>query len=199
MDLLLNRINYDDELAVFNFTKLIVDSGAIEETSFAERVINTKDLLIELSIDGFNRYILNPVWNKAYSRSCFDLNNVRFDERYYYGEDLIFNLSVLESVSRVRFFIINCYNYIIDINTSISTSYCEDISVNTKATLDAISNLYRKYGIYKECYSELIEYYNNAINKVFAHREKYIAEKDLLRKKLENDAMILQRYIDYVK
>lgn len=53
--------------------------------------------------------------------------------------------------------------------------------------------------IYEQCRSELIEYYNIAINKVFARREKYITDKDLLRKKLKDDAVILQKYMDLCK
>jgi len=199
VELLLRNIKDNDEVVIFNFTKLKADGQILEEVSFADRTVETKEMLIELSKDGFNPYILNLVWNKVYKKSILVRGTVKFDERYYYGEDLIFNLYVLKKVSHVRFLNINSYNYIIDLNSSISTSYCEDISVNTKATLESITSLYQKYGLCEECWDKLIEYYSSSINRVFNHRKRYINETNLLEDKLEKDSIILKNYLDYVK
>lgn len=196
VDLILRDIQDDDELVIFNFTKRKADGEVLEEVSFENRTANTKEMLIELSKKGFNRYILNVIWNKVYKKSRLMEGYVKFDERYYYGEDLIFNLSVLKKVSHIRFININSYNYIIDLNSSISTSYCEDISVNTKATLEAITNLYQEYGLYEECKDSLIEYYCSAINRVVNHRKRYIKEASLLECKLKKDAIILKDYLE---
>ena len=66
---ILRDIQYDDELVVFNFTKRKADGEVLEEVSFADRTVGTKKMLIELSKKGFNRYILNVIWNKVYKKS----------------------------------------------------------------------------------------------------------------------------------
>lgn len=41
------------------------------------------------------------VWNKIYSRKFFDNDNIRFNEKIWYGEGMLFNIKILQFVKNV--------------------------------------------------------------------------------------------------
>ena len=51
----------------------------------------------------------NSPWAKLYSKKFLDENNLYFNEKFKYGEDLLFNFAVIQSTERIG--IVKKYDY----------------------------------------------------------------------------------------
>lgn len=63
---------------------------------------------------------------KLYRKSLLELSNARFDVKYRYGEDLMFNISYLKVVSRITTSDICAYHYRRQIDGTLSTIFRAD-------------------------------------------------------------------------
>lgn len=143
--------------------------------------IKFNDLL--LNVLCINRpYIPGPV-NKLFNRKFIINNNIKFNEKMINGEDVVFNLDVLEKCSTFNIVNISFYNYRIYGGSSTK-------SFNNKV-LESYSELYKKicYFVNKMEFSEELKtkIINNCIyTNVYCifHRlsfEKYFKNRELYR------------------
>ena len=118
------------QLAVCGFKeRKISTNGQIEELSrvfYPKEVIATEDMK-DLIMDFGNSGLLNPLWNKLYSREIIEKNNIRFKEEVETGEDFIFNLQYFRKINNICFSKGELYYYIRRNNNSITYQYIDNM------------------------------------------------------------------------
>lgn len=118
------------QLAVCGFKeRKISTNGQIEELSrvfYPKEVIATEDMK-DLIMDFGNSRLLNPLWNKLYSRKIIEENNIRFKEEVETGEDFIFNLQYFRKINNICFSKGELYYYIRRNNNSITYQYIDNM------------------------------------------------------------------------
>ena len=118
------------QLAVCGFKeRKISTNGQIEELSrvfYPKEVIATEDMK-DLIMDFGNSRLLNPLWNKLYSREIIEENNIRFKEEVETGEDFIFNLQYFRKINNICFSKEELYYYIRRNNNSITYQYIDNM------------------------------------------------------------------------
>lgn len=118
------------QLAVCGFKeRKISTNGQIEELSrvfYPKEVIATEDMK-DLIMDFGNSGLLNPLWNKLYSRKIIEENNIRFKEEVETGEDFIFNLQYFRKINNICFSKGELYYYIRRNNNSITYQYIDNM------------------------------------------------------------------------
>ena len=82
-----------------------------------------KDLIMDFGNSG----LLNPLWNKLYSREIIEKNNIRFKEEVETGEDFIFNLQYFRKIKNICFSKEELYYYIRRNNNSITYQYIDNM------------------------------------------------------------------------
>ncbi|BFL70112.1 glycosyltransferase [Moraxella osloensis] len=83
--------------------------------------------------------LLHPVWNKIYRKSLLIEHNIKFNEKYNYAEDLLFNLDVILNTDSVSFIHTPIYIYYIR-DSSLSTKYI----YNLPELIVCVANKYRE-------------------------------------------------------
>lgn len=78
-------------------------------------------------MDFVNSGLLNPLWNKLYSREIIEENNIRFKEEVETGEDFIFNLQYFRKINSICFSKEELYYYIRRNNNSITYQYIDNM------------------------------------------------------------------------
>ena len=118
------------QLAVCGFKeRKISTNGQIEELSrvfYPKEVIAIEDMK-DLIMDFGNSGLLNPLWNKLYSRKIIEENNIRFKEEVETGEDFIFNLQYFRKINNICFSKGELYYYIRRNNNSITYQYIDNM------------------------------------------------------------------------
>lgn len=118
------------QLAVCGFKeRKISGNGQVEDLSrvfYPNEVINIEDMK-DLIMDFGNSGLLNPLWNKLYSREIIEKNNMRFKEEVETGEDFIFNLQYFRKIKKICFFYGELYYYIRRNNNSITHQYIDNM------------------------------------------------------------------------
>lgn len=118
------------QLAVCGFKeRKISTNGQIEELSrvfYPKEVIAIEDMK-DLIMDFGNSRLLNPLWNKLYSREIIEKNNIRFKEEVETGEDFIFNLQYFRKINNICFSKGELYYYIRRNNNSITYQYIDNM------------------------------------------------------------------------
>ena len=80
------------------------------------------DLFVKLNLNS-QFTLMNMPYNKLFSRSIIEKNQLRFDKNINYNEDFIFNLLYLEKVSAVKIYNKSIYNYYKDAPGSLCKKY----------------------------------------------------------------------------
>ena len=118
------------QLAVCGFKeRKISTNGQIEELSrvfYPKEVIAIEDMK-DLIMDFGNSRLLNPLWNKLYSREIIEKNNIKFKEEVETGEDFIFNLQYFRKINNICFSKGELYYYIRRNNNSITYQYIDNM------------------------------------------------------------------------
>lgn len=83
-------------------------------------------------------------WNKMYSRKC--LENIRFDERLFYGEGLKFITAVAHEASKIVLCDCSSYHYRKVNPESATTRFCIDKMVNGDVALKEIKEIIKNDG-----------------------------------------------------
>ena len=103
--------------------------GQVEDLSrvFCPKEIIAIEDMKDLIMDFGNSGLLNPLWNKLYSREIIEKNNIRFKEEVETGEDFIFNLQYFRKINNICFSKEELYYYIRRNNNSITYQYIDNI------------------------------------------------------------------------
>ena len=118
------------QLAVCGFKeRKISTNGQIEELSrvFYPKEVSATEDMKDLIMDFGNSGLLNPLWNKLYSRKIIEENNIRFKEEVETGEDFIFNLQYFRKINNICFSKGELYYYIRRNNNSITYQYIDNM------------------------------------------------------------------------
>ena len=118
------------DLAVCGFKERKVPSnGQVEDLSrvFCPKEIIAIEDMKDLIMDFGNSGLLNPLWNKLYSREIIEKNNIRFKEEVETGEDFIFNLQYFRKINNICFSKEELYYYIRRNNNSITYQYIDNM------------------------------------------------------------------------
>ena len=118
------------QLAVCGFKERKVSSnGQVEDLSrvFCPKEIIAIEDMKDLIMDFGNSGLLNPLWNKLYSREIIEKNNIRFKEEVETGEDFIFNLQYFRKINNICFSKEEIYYYIRRNNNSITYQYIDNM------------------------------------------------------------------------
>jgi glycosyltransferase involved in cell wall biosynthesis len=113
-------VDADDEI---DFTQLI-ESLKILNNDVTIFDFKKNLMLINVKRD-FNNYseaLFNPIWNKVYSLSFLKKNDFIFNENLFIGEDLEFNLRVLE-IAKISFSSLVFYHYDDSVINSLSKTF----------------------------------------------------------------------------
>lgn len=118
------------QLAVCGFKERKVSAnGQVEELSrvFCPKEVIAMEDMKDLIMDFGNSGLLNPLWNKLYSREVIEKNNIRFKEAVETGEDFIFNLQYFRKIKNICFSKEELYYYIRRNNNSITYQYIDNM------------------------------------------------------------------------
>ena len=118
------------QLSVCGFKeRKISANGQVEDLSkvfYPKEVIAIEEMK-DLIMDFGNSGLLNPLWNKLYSREIIEKNNIRFKEDVKTGEDFIFNLQYFRKIKNICFSKEELYYYIRRNNNSITYQYIDNM------------------------------------------------------------------------
>lgn len=90
------------------------------------------------------------VWAKIYNTQLLKKNKLRFDERFNYAEDWLFNLNVYKHVNQIGC-IQNCgYNYIQSVKKGLIGSYFPNFIDINLICINQMSNIRKKIGRYEK-------------------------------------------------
>lgn len=81
---------------------------------------------------------------KIFKKTFLDDHNISFEENVKVGEDLIFNLDVIEKNPNIKYINLNYYNYDIS-DVSVSTKYNGNIGYDKKEIFSKLKSIYEKY------------------------------------------------------
>lgn len=118
------------QLAVCGFKqRKISANGQVKELSrvFCPKEVIAIEDMKDLIMDFWNSGLLNPLWNKLYSREIIEENNIRFKEDVEIGEDFIFNLQYFKKIKNICFSKKELYYYIRRNNNSITHQYIDNM------------------------------------------------------------------------
>ena len=118
------------QLSVCGFKeRKISANGQVEELSrvFCPKEVIAIEDMKDLIMDFGNSGLLNPLWNKLYSREIIEKNNIRFKEDVKTGEDFIFNLQYFRKIKNICFSKEELYYYIRRNNNSITYQYIDNM------------------------------------------------------------------------
>lgn len=113
LDILKDKIYYEDQLVVFNFTYDYI-------SKVKEHNVLT-DEIVELKInDGINKFLdisfydkyFSSVWNKIFRVDLINKINLRFNTNKHIGEDEFFCVEYFENIKKVRSISDNLYFYV---------------------------------------------------------------------------------------
>lgn len=95
--------------------------------------------------------ILNFLWNKLIRASVIRQNNIHFEEHVRLGEDFLFNCKVMQCTPRIKIIPVACYHYNIRDKSSLIGQFDVNEIQRRRMVFEALTDLYRRYGIYEEC------------------------------------------------
>jgi len=123
------RLNLNSELIIFDsFNNFPSNKQLFKKFSGVNLSLNSKNSILLNQLLSFN--IINPIWNKIYSKSVISKYNILFDTSLRNGEDLVFNLNYILRIN--QFIIINqkIYYYDNTLPNSLSKQRSESLFFN---------------------------------------------------------------------
>lgn len=146
--------NYD--LTVYGYKYIVKEKNSLIVTDPCD-LHNKEQAFMEL----YGKRLFNQVWNKIYKKSLIsDL----FEEKYFIGEDLLFNIRYFSNVSKIHVLPDALYNYIIT-SGSITQSYREKYVENFTECLLHLRDFKRQLGN-DECLLIEKDYIDNVIGTI---------------------------------
>lgn len=146
--------NYD--LTVYGYKYIVKEKTSLIVTESCD-LHNKEQAFMEL----YGKRLFNQVWNKIYKKSLIsDL----FEEKYFIGEDLLFNIRYFSNVSNIHVLPDALYNYIIT-SGSITQSYREKYVENFTECLLHLRDFKRQLGN-DECLLIEKDYIDNVIGTI---------------------------------
>lgn len=113
----------DDVDIVFSSSYIIENGNQIKVKSnhinYNGKLVNGAKTLNELYFNGYT----NMPWGKFFKADIIHSNNLDFDPRYQYGEDILFTLSFLELAAKMKVAPISGYHYIVNPNSLARRKY----------------------------------------------------------------------------
>lgn len=106
----LSTIDLSKELDLYKFGFAFLDNKVYSETKYEDKKICLNDNNFgEVFANILNNVDENMVWGQLFKREL--LNNVRFDKKFFYGEDILFNSYVLAKVKTIKYISSVIYYY----------------------------------------------------------------------------------------
>ena len=135
--------NYD--LAVCGYNLIKVDKKESVKVNMQTQIINKDNIMNLLQ----NDMMLNTLWNKVYRLDIIKKNMIKFDEKEFRGEDLLFNLDYIANIKNDIYITDSIlYNYFMK-STGLNLGYRESITTKFRRTnktykkMIKISNRYK--------------------------------------------------------
>lgn len=127
-----------------SLTEEIVPTSYIDDMAN----LNKETLLLIFDELYLNSYINSP-WNKLYKTTCIKNNDIHFKSNLDLGEDLIFNLDVIEKCNNFSIVSTCLYNYILynDLN-QLSTRYRSNMYEIQKMLFEKAVNIFPDHNKY---------------------------------------------------
>lgn len=98
----LSTIDLSEELDLYKFGFAFSNNNVYSETKYEDRKICLNDNNFgEVFANILNNVDENMVWGQLFKREI--LSNVRFDKKYFFGEDILFNAYALRNVNTIRY------------------------------------------------------------------------------------------------
>lgn len=140
--------NYDLVICGYNLIK--VDKNESVKVNMQTQIINKDNIMNLLQ----NDMMLNTLWNKAYRLDIIKKNKIKFDEKEFRGEDLLFNLDYIANIKNDVYVTDSIlYNYFMK-STGLNLGYRENIITKFRRTnktykkMIKITNRYRNKILY---------------------------------------------------
>ncbi|WKA53230.1 glycosyltransferase family 2 protein [Planococcus shixiaomingii] len=132
----------------------------IGEFSKQEFLVNFTDL--------YPHFFIHYVWNKFYRTSFIKEAGLQFNPRVDWGEDLLFNLEVIERCSSIRLVEGGLYNYTHSNTESITSQFREDFFDNMQMMQNMTRDFLKRNGCYHGYIKDNFErYYTSRVMLVF--------------------------------
>lgn len=106
----------DSDVVICNYNKIINDKEIKLESNINGKVcFDLEEMILKIENKKINIYI-NPPWNKLIKKQIIEDNNMKFNSEISLGEDLIFNLKVMQKANKIKVLNKKLYNYIVTDN-----------------------------------------------------------------------------------
>ncbi|MBO5398561.1 MAG: glycosyltransferase [Clostridia bacterium] len=106
----LSTIDLSENLDLYKFGFAFLDNKVYSETKYEDKKICLNDNNFgEVFANILNNVDENMVWGQLFKRELLD--NVRFNKKYFFGEDILFNAYVLTNVKTIRYISSIIYYY----------------------------------------------------------------------------------------
>lgn len=124
------------DLVICGYNLIKVDKKEKAIINMSSQEIKKENIISLLK----NNQMLNTLWNKIYKLDIIKENNIKFDEKEFRGEDLLFNLDYIANLKKSILIIDEIlYNYYMK-NTGLNLGYNEKLIIKIKRT----NKIYRK-------------------------------------------------------
>ncbi len=150
-ELLINEMKNNIDIVLCGYRKLHKnDKGKliIKNSNTYKKINISKDEFMNMFGKLFKDYYINYIWNKLYITDIIKRNNIYFDDRIGWGEDLIFNLSYLNYCNKFTIIENLLYNYIQYNNNSITSSFNDKLYNNQKSMYNAVRSFLKMNNAY---------------------------------------------------
>ena len=122
------RSNPDDSHFWCGYEEVSDDSGApgtVRKAGDGAETTTDRSEVMTL----YDRFLLAPVWNKAFRRDVIAANSLRMPEDLSLGEDLLFNFAYLEACGSTTIHVLDrgLYKYRVDSAESLNKKYRPDL------------------------------------------------------------------------
>ena len=169
LEIMLQQVE-KDQLLICAYKMIQQESGKENIKQFSKQIELVE---FENITKLYEKELLNLVWNKIYDLELIKKNNIKFDERYYKGEDLLFNLKYIQYINSIKVIPNVLYNYISK-KTGINKSHREPLESRFERTKE----------IYNECVKiskgkNIQNIKRMIINIYFLHLRNYIKEEKI--------------------
>lgn len=125
----------DLDILIFGYNYINENDQILDQICFKQQEYEPKLDFPDLATN----HQFESVWNKLFKKDFLNLNDITFNEKFHYGEDVLFTLDCLSKANKIYFSNLVTYNYYLYEN-SLSKKYIHDLITLRSQILQKIKN-----------------------------------------------------------
>lgn len=150
-ELLVNEMRKNIDLVLCGYRNVYKDDKGkliIKNSNTYKNNNISKNAFLNMFGKLFKDYYINYIWNKLYITDIIRKNNIYFDSKIGWGEDLIFNLSYFNHCNKFSIIENLLYNYVQYNYDSITSNFNEKLYNNKKTMYDQVRRFLKMNNAY---------------------------------------------------